>query len=309
MAVTPEGIHQGLAGGRILSIGPGRGRGRGRGFTLIELLVVVAIIALLISILLPSLGRAKELANRVYCAANLRGAGQSLYIYAYENNNTLPVTMPPAQAYQWTNGFAGAQATSYTSGDQLALAMPARRPGSPIASMWILTLYNQAPAKMFVCKSDRAIAGPAQRVNSSGMLFDNFQDEFQVSYSIVYPWSGGGVSPAWRYASSSSSQALMSDMAPLSGDGNKNTLAPRGSGAANSANHEDKGQNVSYADNHVDWQTNPYNGDTQDNLFTVGPVNSQVPVNNLNALPGPPASPQDIVMVPVRRASDGVMGN
>jgi type II secretory pathway pseudopilin PulG len=271
--------------------------------------VVVAIIALLISILLPSLGRAKELANRVYCAANLRGIGQSLAIYAYENNSTLPVTLPPAQANTWTNGFAGQTATSFTSAEQTALAVPSRKPGSPIASMWILTLYNQAPAKMYVCKSDRAIAGPAQRVSATGQYFDNFQDEFQLSYSTVYPWLGSGVSPSWRYSmSSSSSSPLMCDMAPLSGDAGKNTIAPRGSAAANSANHEDKGQNVSYADNHVDWQTSPYNGDTQDNLFTVGPVTSQMPVNNLNALPGTPST-MDVVMVPVRKGSDGSMGN
>src|SRR4051812_24321679 len=61
-----------------------------RGFTLIELLVVVSIIALLISILLPSLGRAKEMANRVYCSANMRGITQSMYAYSEDGNNTYP---------------------------------------------------------------------------------------------------------------------------------------------------------------------------------------------------------------------------
>lgn len=62
------------------------------GFTLIELLVVVAIIALLISILLPSLARARELAKRTACAANLSGMGKGLHTYATEGNQGMPIS-------------------------------------------------------------------------------------------------------------------------------------------------------------------------------------------------------------------------
>jgi prepilin-type N-terminal cleavage/methylation domain-containing protein/prepilin-type processing-associated H-X9-DG protein len=57
---------------------------RRRGFTLMELLVVVAIIALLVAILIPSLGAARRLARTSACAANLRGIGQLNAVYASE---------------------------------------------------------------------------------------------------------------------------------------------------------------------------------------------------------------------------------
>ena len=60
------------------------------GFTLIELLVVVAIIALLISILLPSLARARELSRRTVCASNMHGMGNALYTYAGDNSDDFP---------------------------------------------------------------------------------------------------------------------------------------------------------------------------------------------------------------------------
>ena len=61
-----------------------------QGFTLIELLVVVAIIALLISILLPSLRDAREAAKSVRCMANLKEIGSAMAHFFSENNNWFP---------------------------------------------------------------------------------------------------------------------------------------------------------------------------------------------------------------------------
>jgi prepilin-type N-terminal cleavage/methylation domain-containing protein len=60
------------------------------GFTLIELLVSTAIIALLISILLPSLHRARRQAKSAVCANNLRGLMQAVYLYSNEHKEHLP---------------------------------------------------------------------------------------------------------------------------------------------------------------------------------------------------------------------------
>jgi len=63
---------------------------RRHAFTLVELLVVIGIIALLISILLPALSRARAQASSVDCQARLRQVGMGLQIYATSNNGLLP---------------------------------------------------------------------------------------------------------------------------------------------------------------------------------------------------------------------------
>lgn len=92
------------------------------GFTLIELLVVIAIIALLIGILLPALGAARDSAQDLKCQTNVRSNGQAMSMYGSDNKGWLPLI--PVESAQNPNpsreqridrqGFAGGLAGFYS---------------------------------------------------------------------------------------------------------------------------------------------------------------------------------------------------
>jgi prepilin-type N-terminal cleavage/methylation domain-containing protein/prepilin-type processing-associated H-X9-DG protein len=71
------------------------------GFTLIELLVVIAIIAVLVAILLPALGSAREASKRTRCASNLRQCGGAILLYAQDYKGKLLRNHPPDNPQQF----------------------------------------------------------------------------------------------------------------------------------------------------------------------------------------------------------------
>jgi prepilin-type N-terminal cleavage/methylation domain-containing protein/prepilin-type processing-associated H-X9-DG protein len=87
-------------------------------FTLIELLVVIAVIALLMAILAPSLGKAREQAKKVVCTAHMKGLGTALRLYVDDNNGK---THQSPNAGLWDNAWEGSSSvTPYGPNDDKA---------------------------------------------------------------------------------------------------------------------------------------------------------------------------------------------
>jgi prepilin-type processing-associated H-X9-DG protein/prepilin-type N-terminal cleavage/methylation domain-containing protein len=101
-------------------------RRRTSAFTLVELLVVIGIIALLVSILLPTLNRARESARTVKCASNLRQIGLAVAMYNNETKGYFP--------YPTTT--LGEQNLWFTAIDKYMVSLPVagRNPGNPNAA-------------------------------------------------------------------------------------------------------------------------------------------------------------------------------
>ncbi len=119
------------------------------GFTLIELLVVIAIIGLLVAILLPALGKARESGRQVICQSNLRqiGVGFGAYAYDYKGRIWEAGALSPQRRYWYAqpqNPFAAESPTNpiiigpafeYMTNADTIFACPANKRQTPLASV------------------------------------------------------------------------------------------------------------------------------------------------------------------------------
>lgn len=103
---------------------------RKQGFTLIELLVVVAIIAILLAVIIPALGKAKELVKKTICKNNIRQQCLGTLLYSENNNGWVPTF--PAGNWFWDIAFATTNEISRESGiDYKSFFCPVNRIKNP----------------------------------------------------------------------------------------------------------------------------------------------------------------------------------
>jgi len=171
------------------------------GFTLVELLVVIALIAVLIAILLPAVLRAKEAANRVKCASNLRQIGIAERMYAFDNKGQYPRVIVTEQAGPvYFTGTLDREPLDYRPTNDGNGIFDWVWENDVTAAIFLLVHYKMLSVDVFLCPLQRPTEGcsfhPKTGAEIAPTQRSNFSDQKPYSWSLSYCFASP-YTPAW----------------------------------------------------------------------------------------------------------------
>jgi len=245
-------------------------RSRVHGFTLVELLVVLGIIGLLLGILLPAMEKAREKAYVLDCASHLNQIGVGVLMYTNDNRGHYPRTMydPTLPLTVGTNPAAP---------DPFGVGGPSANDES--TPLFMLLRANRNMAKEMIepyTDELESIIDPAADYTARSN-FTDYKKNLSYSFANPYPDTTAAKSGYDLTSKINPAFAIAADLNPGKGPG------------INSRNHEGRGQNVLFADMHVEWTQSPKVGINGDDIY----------VNKSNAIQASPVDASDSVLLPI----------
>ncbi len=277
---------------------------RRRGLSLTDLLWLIAILALLIAILLPSLSRAREITKRAVCASNLRGIGQGIKIYSNDNYDWWPHHYYEAETTGRDHGVHWIGTMG--SHEWLKISEPSKESpqrNHPSRALFMLVIDGTCTTMQFICPSSGdaeddlrnrgpdAGSGRYARAAQPGVNRFDFRGYPYLSYGYQLPY-GPDARPNEDL---DARMIMMADKGPYFeaggpglaesatvGDRPSGQRVPTGSSVDellrrpmsawrpyNSRNHGSEGQNTLFVDGHVVFNKRPIEGVSYDNIYTI----------------------------------------
>jgi prepilin-type processing-associated H-X9-DG protein len=273
-------------------------KGTRRPFSWTDLFVITGILALLIAIVVPSIIKVREEAGRQRCPTNLRQIGQAIVLYMNDNKGHFPRTSYKAGAPPvWGTGALSANPFAGKTRPQ---------DNDVTAALFLLIRTQEITPSVFVCPSTDATSDLDSVAANVSKMGSNFTDwRTNLSYSLSVPYVNLEEDLWKRRFSNDAEFALAADLNPGVGDGFDVTSVSESSSSANmckanSRNHGGAGQNVLFADGHVEFVTNPFCGAKKDNIYTVsGGADGALTTSKI--VTGLPAWNGDSVLLPAQQ--------
>jgi prepilin-type processing-associated H-X9-DG protein len=270
-----------------------------------DVIVGGVLCSLLFAGLLSANQNADEQNRRVKCASNLKQLGMAIMLYANENKGAFPRTRYDSANEESVAAFTGVDASH-------PFAKGGPEANDVTASIFLILRTEDLGNEVFVCPSGKAkpLKFPAGKDFSN---FSNFTSLKNLGYSYInaYP-SKAAVAKGFKLNFTLPADfAIMADLNP-GGDALAKLDAHAGGDEmkkGNSPNHEQLGQNVLFADGHVEWAETPFCGQKRsdglpDNIYTRF-LPEDAP-KDADPIMGPAMDQSDSVLLPSADAKERV---
>ena len=236
-----------------------------RGFTLIEILVCIAIMAILMSLILPAVERARHQAYITDCGNNLRQIGMYIQQYESDNKGEFPRTT-------YVPGAPLVAGTGSSALDPFQAGGP--QPNDTTAGIFLLMRTEHLSPKILYCPYDDVFEFQTEKADPmTHSNFTNYKQSLGYSFANPYP-DAAATAHGYRLKNGMGAEfALAADINPGI-DARDDVTVPQPNSPwvqqkkAISDSHYKDGQNVLYGDGHIAWTKTVFCGKGGDNIYT-----------------------------------------